>query len=140
MDHFDQRLSLGSVPQPRQMENTLPPRAAQFPCEQHNSGKETPLLNFISMRSHKCGLSIVKTSNLVHLYSAKNNCSSTQECTNYNTHIHKVQHAYKITTHTITTHIQYNAIPYSGNLLQEEIFANLAVLLSEEIFAIFNYS
>ena len=26
---------------------------------------------------------------------------------------------------------------YSGNLLQEEIFANLAILLSAEIFAIF---
>ena len=28
-------------------------------------------------------------------------------------------------------------IPYSRNLLREEIFANLAVLLSEEIFANF---
>ena len=27
-------------------------------------------------------------------------------------------------------------IPYSGNLLREEIFANLAILLSEEILAI----
>ena len=25
-------------------------------------------------------------------------------------------------------------LPYSGNLLQEEIFANLAILLSEEFF------
>ena len=28
-------------------------------------------------------------------------------------------------------------LPYSGNLLQEEIFANLMILLSEEIFVIF---
>ena len=32
------------------------------------------------------------------------------------------------------------SIPYSGNLLREEIFANLAILLSEEIFAIFKFS
>ena len=31
-------------------------------------------------------------------------------------------------------------IPYSGNLLREEIFANLAILLSEEIFAIFDFN
>ena len=29
---------------------------------------------------------------------------------------------------------------YSGNLLREEIFANLAILLSEEIFAIFEFN
>ena len=28
-------------------------------------------------------------------------------------------------------------VPYNGNLLREEIFSNLAILLSEEIFAIF---
>ena len=43
MQFWNHRLSLGSVPQPRQTENTLPPRAAQFRCEQHNSGKEAPL-------------------------------------------------------------------------------------------------
>ena len=32
------------------------------------------------------------------------------------------------------------AIPYSGNLLREKIFANLAILLSEEIFAIFKFN
>ena len=31
-------------------------------------------------------------------------------------------------------------IPYSGNLLREEIFANPAILLSEEIFAIFDFN
>ena len=31
-------------------------------------------------------------------------------------------------------------VPYSGNLLQEEIFVNLAILLSEEIFAIFEFN
>ena len=31
-------------------------------------------------------------------------------------------------------------IPYSGNLLREEIFANRAILLSEEIFAIFDFN
>ena len=32
-------------------------------------------------------------------------------------------------------------VPYSGSLLQEEMFVNLAILLSEEIFATleFNY-
>ena len=31
-------------------------------------------------------------------------------------------------------------IPYSGNLLREEIFTNLAILLSEEIFTIFDFT
>ena len=31
-------------------------------------------------------------------------------------------------------------LPYSGNLLREEIFANPAILLSEEIFAIFDFN
>ena len=31
-------------------------------------------------------------------------------------------------------------IPYSGKLLQEEIFVNPAILLSEEIFAIFDFN
>ena len=31
-------------------------------------------------------------------------------------------------------------VPYSGNLLREEIFANLTILLSEEIFAIFKFN
>ena len=31
-------------------------------------------------------------------------------------------------------------VPYSGNLLREEIFVNLAILLSEEIFAIFEFN
>ena len=31
-------------------------------------------------------------------------------------------------------------LPYGRNLLQEEIFANLAILLSEEIFAIFRFN
>ena len=31
-------------------------------------------------------------------------------------------------------------IPYSGNLLREEIFANRAILLSEEIFVIFDFN
>ena len=31
-------------------------------------------------------------------------------------------------------------VPYSGNLLREEIFANPAILLSEEIFAIFDFN
>ena len=30
-------------------------------------------------------------------------------------------------------------IPYSGNLLREEIFVNSPILLSEEMFAIFEY-
>ena len=33
----------------------------------------------------------------------------------------------------------YN-MPYSRNLLQEEIFTNVAILLSEEIFTIFDYT
>ena len=31
-------------------------------------------------------------------------------------------------------------LPYSRNLLREEIFANLTILLSEEIFAIFEFN
>ena len=31
-------------------------------------------------------------------------------------------------------------VPYSGNLLREEIFTNLAILLSEEIFIIFDFT
>ena len=31
-------------------------------------------------------------------------------------------------------------LPYSGNLLREKIFANLAILLLEEIFAIFEFN
>ena len=41
-------------------------------------------------------------------------------------------------SHLVNSELKY--LLYSGNLLREEIFANLAVLLSEEIFAIFNYS
>ena len=33
-----------------------------------------------------------------------------------------------------------NSIPYSGNLSQEKIFANQAILLSEEIFVIFDFN
>ena len=36
-------------------------------------------------------------------------------------------------------HVKYS-IPYSRNLLQEEIFVNLVILLSEEIFAIFKFN
>ena len=40
----------------------------------------------------------------------------------------------------LNNRLSFNTVPYSRNLLREEIFVNLAVLLSEEIFAIFNYS
>ena len=33
-----------------------------------------------------------------------------------------------------------NSISYSGNLSQEKIFTNQAILLSEEIFAIFDFN
>ena len=35
--------------------------------------------------------------------------------------------------------VSYSALPYSRNLLQEEIFVNLVVLLLEIIFANFDY-
>ena len=36
--------------------------------------------------------------------------------------------------------INNNKLPYSRNLLREEIFVNQAILLSEKIFAIFNFN
>ena len=38
----------------------------------------------------------------------------------------------------LSVHCSY--IPYSGNLLREEIFMNRAILLSEEIFSIFEFN
>ena len=52
-------------------------------------------------------------------------------------------YGYDLSLHAaIENHVQTNTnhIPYSGNLLQEEIFVNLVILFSEEIFVIFEFN
>ena len=60
-------------------------------------------------------------------------------CTYQTSSIKRLQESARRARITATLE-QGEGIPYNGNLLQEEIFANPAILLSEEIFAIFDFN